>query len=104
MNYLYKDKQYYKDKIPLTKEKIEASNLMIMESYYQAGMIYKSYLSENEKAVKMLASLCKKFPENKNYTPLTYYNLYLIYTEQNKNNKAQNCREILLIKLILDAE
>ena len=93
-----KDPQYYKDKIPLTKEKIEASNLMIMESHYQAGMIYKNYLSENEKAVKMLVSLCEKFPENKNYTPLAYYNLHLIYAEQNKNNKAQNCREILLIK------
>ena len=93
-----KDPQYYKDKIPLTKEKIEASNLMIMEAHYQAGMIYKSYLSENEKAVKILVSLCERFPENKNYTPLAYYNLYLIYTEQNKNNKAQNCREILLIK------
>ncbi len=93
-----KDPQYYKDKIPLTKEKIEASNLMIMEAHYQAGMIYKSYLSENEKAVKILVSLCERFPENENYTPLAYYNLYLIYTEQNKNNKAKNCRERLLIK------
>lgn len=93
-----KDPQYYKDKIPLTKEKIEASNLMIMEAHYQAGMIYKSYLSENEKSVKILVSLCERFPENENYTPLAYYNLYLIYTEQNKNNKAKNCRERLLIK------
>ena len=84
-----KSLQYYKDKIPLTKEKIETSNLMIMEAHYQAGMIYKSYLSENEKAIKMLVSLCEKFPENKNYTPLAYYNLHLIYTEQNKKNKAQ---------------
>jgi len=93
-----KDPQYYKDKIPLTKEKIEASNLMIMEAHYQAGMIFKSYLSENEKAVKILVSLCERFPENENYTPIAYYNLYLIYTEQNKNNKAKNCRERLLIK------
>ena len=91
-----KDPQYYKDKIPLTKEKMEASDLSIMEAHYQAGMIYKSYLSENEKAISMLVSLCERFPENKNYTPLAYYNLFLIYTQQNKIQKANNCKETLL--------
>ena len=93
-----KDPQYYKDKIPLTKEKMEASNLKIMEAYYQAAMIYKSYLNENKKAVKMLKSLCERFPNNENYTPLTHYNLYLIYSNQNKSKKSQNCKEILLSK------
>tara|TARA_E500000331_G_scaffold358036_1_gene422354 strand:- start:4024 stop:6645 length:2622 start_codon:yes stop_codon:yes gene_type:complete len=91
-----KDPNYYKNKIPLTAEKIEASNLMIMEAYSQAAMIYKSYLSEKEKAKKMLLALCERFPENKNYTPLSYYNLHLIYDEQNKNKKAENSKTILL--------
>lgn len=91
-----KDPNYYKNKIPLTAEKIEVSNLMIMEAHYQAAMIYKSYLSEKEKAKKMLLALCERFPENDNYTPLSYYNLHLIYDEQNKNKKAENCKTILL--------
>ena len=91
-----KDPNYYKNKIPLTEEKIQASNLMIMEAYYQAAMIYKTYLNENEKAKKMLLNLCERFPNNNEYTPISYYNLYLLYSEQNKIKKAENCKNTLL--------
>ncbi|MBC8266195.1 MAG: tetratricopeptide repeat protein [Flavobacteriales bacterium] len=91
-----KDPKYYKDKIPLTKEKMETSHFQIMEAHFQAGMIYKSYLSENKKAIKMLVALCQRYPKNENYTPLSYYNLYLIYKENNKNEKADECKETLL--------
>ena len=91
-----KDTKYYKERIPLTKEKMEASHLLIMEAHFQAGMIYKSYLSENKKAIKMLIALCERYPQNKNYPPLAFYNLYVIYTEQSQNKKAENCKTKLL--------
>jgi len=91
-----KDTKYYKERIPLTKEKMEASHLLIMEAHFQAGMIYKSYLSENKKAIKMLIALCERYPQNKNYPPLAFYNLYVIYTEQSQNKKAENCKAKLL--------
>mgnify|MGYP002834281154 CR=1 FL=1 len=91
-----KDTKYYKERIPLTKEKMEASHLLIMEAHFQAGMIYKSYLSENKKAIKMLIALCERYPQNKNYPPLALYNLYVIYTEQSQNKKAENCKTKLL--------
>ena len=67
-----------------------------MEAHFQAGMIYKSYLSEIKKAIKMLIALCERYPQNKNYPPLALYNLYVIYTEQSRNKKAENCKAKLL--------
>ncbi len=93
-----KDPQYYLDKLPLTKEKIEASNLSIMEAHYQAAMIYKNYLNENQKATNMLLGITERFPKNENYTPLAYYNLFLIYSENEKNKKAEKCKNDLLVK------
>ena len=61
-------------------------------------IIYKIYLNENEKAVQMFKMICERFPNNKDYTPLAYYNRHLIYSDQNKSKKAQNCKEILLSK------
>ena len=91
-----KDAEYYKEKIPLTKEKMEVSHRLIMEAHFQAGMIYKSYLSENKKAIKILVSLCERYPKNESYTPLALYNLHIICTEQNQNKKAENCKANLL--------
>jgi len=91
-----KDAKYYKERIPLTKEKMEASHLLIMEALFQGGIIYKSYLNENKKAIKMLMELCERYPQNKSYPPLALYNLYVIYTEQSQNKKAENCKAQLL--------
>ncbi len=91
-----KDPNYYKEKIPFTKEQMQASDLNIMEACYQAAMIYKSYLLEDEKAIKMLLEITIRYPKNKEYTPLTYYNLYQIYREKDQNKKAKKCKTILL--------
>ena len=75
---------------------MEASHLLIMEALFQAGIIYKSYLNENKKAIKMLTELCERYPQNKNHSPLALYNLYVIYIDQSQNKKAENCKAQLL--------
>ena len=91
-----KSPKYYKDKIPLTKEKLKVSDLNIMEASYQAGMIYKDYLNENQKAINLFTAITKRFPNNTNYTPLAYYNLYLIYIEKKDNVTAKKYQNVLL--------
>jgi tetratricopeptide (TPR) repeat protein len=91
-----KEPNYYKEKLPLTKEKKRASDLNIMEAHYQAAMIYKDYFLEEESAIKMLLQITKRYPKNKEYTPLAYYNLYQIYTENKQNKKAEKCKNTLL--------
>ena len=91
-----KEPEYYMDRIPLTKEKLKNSNQMIMEAYFQAGTIYKSYLNESKKATNLFTTLINTYPKNNNYTPLTLFNLYTIYKELDKNNKAAKCKKELL--------
>ena len=91
-----KDPKYYKDRVPLTKEKLEESNLNIIEAYFQASLIYKDYLNENNKAINMLSSIIKKYPKNKSHCPIAHYNLYKMYFENNKPKKAEECKKMLL--------
>tara|TARA_B100000902_G_scaffold55402_1_gene62105 strand:- start:27102 stop:29720 length:2619 start_codon:yes stop_codon:yes gene_type:complete len=91
-----KEPEYYMDRIPLTKEKLKNSNLLIMEAYFQAGTIYKSYLNENKKAINLFTTLSDRYPKNNNYTPLTLFNLHTIYTELDKYNKAAKFKQELL--------
>ncbi len=91
-----KEPEYYMDRIPLTKEKLKNSNQLIMEAYFQAGTIYKSYLNENKKAINLFTTLSDRYPKNNNYTPLTLFNLHTIYTELDKYNKAAKCKQELL--------
>jgi len=93
-----KEPEYYMDRIPLTKEKLKNSNRLIMEAYFQAGTIYKSYLNESKKAIHLFTTLSNRYPKNDNYTPLTLFNLHTIYTELDKHNKAAKCKRELLTK------
>ena len=42
------------------------SNQMIIEAYYNSGMIYKEELKDYERSNKMFEELNSRFPKNKN--------------------------------------
>ena len=87
---------YYLDKLPKTEEDFKASDTQIKEASYQAGVIYKEDLKEYQKSTTMFASILSRFPDDKQYGPLVYYNIYTNHLKQNNTVKASNTKTLLL--------
>jgi tetratricopeptide (TPR) repeat protein len=81
-------KQDIINKIPKSKEQLEASNRKIEEAYFQLGKIYKLQFNEDENAIKTFKNLLVKFP-NTSYEPETLYFLAIL-AEQTEQVKYKN--------------
>ena len=63
--------------LPLTEEKLEASNKKIIDAYFNLGNLYKDELQNDELASGAFLTLNNRFPGNK-HEPVSLYNLYVI--------------------------
>ncbi len=93
-----KSEQYYLDQIPLTQKAIAESNAKIINAYYQSSIIYKDELEELIKSENMLENLVRRFPSHKEITPLSYYLMYKLQTENNSLSKSKNTKQTLIDK------
>jgi tetratricopeptide (TPR) repeat protein len=93
-----KSEKYYLDQIPLTKQKIKESNNKIITAYYESSIIYKDNLEELRKSEKMLEGLVKRFPDHKELTPLSYYLIYNLQTENRSLKKAAKTKQSLITR------
>ena len=91
-----KDPNYYLEKLPKTEEDLAISNEMIKESTYQAGVIYKNGLKEYNKSSALFMSLLSRFPYDKNYAALAYYNVYINHLEVGRDQEAEVMKNLLL--------
>ena len=91
-----KDPNYYLGKLPKTEEDFAKSDEMIKESTYQAGVIYKNGLQEYNKSSALFMSLLSRFPDDKNYAALAYYNVYVNHLEVGKDQEAEVMKNLLL--------
>jgi len=91
-----KDPNYYLEKLPKTEEDLAKSDEMIKESTYQAGVIYKNGLQEYNKSSALFMSLLSRFPYEKNYAALAYYNVYINHLEIGKDQEAEMMKNLLL--------
>ena len=91
-----KDPNYYLEKLPKTQEAMFKSNEMIKESIYQAGTIYKNGLKEYGKSSALFMSLLSRFPDDKNYAAITYYNVYINHLELENIKEAEVMKSLLL--------
>ena len=91
-----KDPNYYLEKLPKTDEDFANSDEMIKESTYQAGVIYKSSLNEYIKSSALFMNLLSRFPYDKNYAALAYYNVYINHLEVGKDQEAELMKNLLL--------
>ena len=91
-----KDPNYYLEKLPKTEEDLAKSDEMIKESTYQAGVIYKNGLQEYNKSSGLFMSLLSRFPYDKNYAALAYYNVYINHLEVGKDQEAEVMKNLLL--------
>ncbi|HRG57760.1 MAG TPA: hypothetical protein PK323_02325 [Bacteroidia bacterium] len=92
-----KSKYWYTKNLPVTKEKVEASTLKIVEAYYDLGLIYKEQLMDLSKAASTFETLNQKYPGNK-YEVTCYYQLYRLYLAMKDNANAEINKNLILSK------
>ncbi|HEY0174823.1 MAG TPA: gliding motility protein, partial [Pedobacter sp.] len=78
----------YLSAIPLTTEKLAASNQRIIEAYYEMANFYQQELEDQEEAVRIYQLILTRFPENNRLASI-YYSLYLSYRSSDPVNTAK---------------
>ncbi len=82
-----KHPQFYLQQIPLTKEGMEASNEILSEALYNAGMIFKDKLENYRLAEKAFNRILTNYPDLENID-VVYYNYYLMLGFLNRMAEA----------------
>jgi len=104
-------REYYLDIIPTTDSAKTATVDLIVQSFYQLGLIYKEELQDYPEALKVFETLLSAYPKNK-YEALSYYQLYNTHKLLDENLPAQAYFKKLqeeypesdYLKMILDPE
>ena len=81
-------REYYLAQIPFTEEQVEASNKMIEEGLYNAGVIFKDKLDLLRLSEKHLRRLVDNYPDYERMAD-AYYHLFLLYSRRNMHSTAQ---------------
>ena len=103
--------EYYMDLIPFSDSAKSATIDLIVESFYQLGLIYKEELKDFNEAIDAFETLLSAYPKNK-YEPLSYYQLYTSYKLLNNDSNAEEYVQKLkqeypdceYLKMILDPD
>jgi tetratricopeptide (TPR) repeat protein len=90
-----RDRSYYLKDIPLTPEKMEASNKRIEAAYFNLGRIYKTDLSEFAEAIKAHETLISRFTES-TFKLDAYYMLYSSNKSLNNEPRAQYYKNLII--------
>ena len=103
--------EYYMDLIPFTDSAKSATTDLIVESFYQLGLIYKEELKDFNEAINAFETLIEAYPKNK-YESLSYYQLYTSFELLKDDSSAEEYVQKLkdeypdseYLKMILDPE
>ncbi len=90
------DKKELYNTIPLTPEKLQASNDKLQASLFKLGKIYSQHLNEPDNSIKSLERLINDFPENENLAE-AHYMIYLI-AKGKDSTLSESHKAILLEK------
>lgn len=104
-------REYYMGLIPFSDSAKTATIDIIVQSYYQLGLIYKEDLKDFEEALEAFEDLIESYPQNK-YEALAYYQLYSTHKLLEENLASQQYVQKLMdeypnseyLKMILDPE
>lgn len=86
------NREYYLAQIPFTEEQIEASNIILQEALYNAGVIFKDKLDNLSQSEKCLVRDEKYFPEYEKM-PEIFYHLFLLHSRRGDKAKANEYLE-----------
>lgn len=87
-------REYYLAQIPFTEEQVEASNLLIMDGLYNAGVIFKDKLDNLVLSEKELRRLADNYPTYE-HMDNAYYHLFLLYSRMHQPQTAASYLEKL---------
>ena len=93
-----KDPEFYLSQIPVSSKDFISAREKIANACYQAAIIYKYDLQKVSKSNEMLDKILKIIDVDTSFIPLTYYNLYINFKEQNLKKQAINMKEKLLVE------
>ncbi|MDD4552712.1 MAG: tetratricopeptide repeat protein [Bacteroidales bacterium] len=104
-----KDRAFYLKDLPLTKDKIKASDDQIVDAFYKAGFIYVEGLGDYGNSTETFEQLLERYPDNK-YKVQTLYELCILYqhlqnqpkSDQYKNQIISNYPESDYAKLLIN--
>ena len=84
------NREYYLAQIPFTEEQVAASNDIIKDGLFHAGIIFKDKLGNLKLSEKNLLRLTNNFAD---YPQLdeAWYHLFLLYSLQGRSDLADNC-------------
>jgi tetratricopeptide (TPR) repeat protein len=88
---------YYLQQIPNDSADIAASNEMILNAYVALGKIYNEKLDDWQESAKAYEKSITRFPDNV-HEPRTLYTLYRIYTNEFREDQAEEKKQILISK------
>ena len=88
-------REYYLKQIPFTEEQMEASNTLLSDGLYNAGILEQEKLENWLLAEKTMQRLLTDFPEHDNIDNI-YYHLFLLYGRLGDTEKAEYYRALLL--------
>ena len=87
-------REYYLKQIPFTTEQREASNLIIMDGLYNAGIIEKDELEDFPLAEETLLRLTRQYPSYENRAD-ALYQLFLLYSRWGRTSDADRYRDLM---------
>lgn len=87
--------EYYLKDIPFTDEQMQASNALLVEALFNAGVIYKDEMENFPLADKTFQRVCNDFPDYEKMN-LTYFNLFQLYSRMGNADKAELFKQKLL--------
>ena len=87
-------REYYLAQIPFTEEQVEASNRLIMDGLYNAGVIFKDKLDNLVLSEKELRRLADDYPTYE-HMDNAYYHLFLLYSRMHQPQTAASYLEKL---------
>ena len=87
-------REYYLAQIPFTPEQMSASNQLLADGLFHAGIIFKDRLDNLALSEKMLLRLVENYPDFAHLDD-AYYHLYLLYSRKKQTQMANSYVEKL---------
>ena len=87
-------REYYLAQIPFTEDQIEASNKIIEDGLFNAGVIFKDKLNNLPLSERQLTRLTSQYPDFEKMAD-AYYHMYLLYMRKGETDVAEGYVERL---------
>lgn len=87
-------REYYLAQIPFTEEQRQASDRLLEEALFQAGVIMKDKLDMLPLSARLLNRLVDQYPDCEQADD-AYYHLYLLYAREGDDTRSRHCLDVL---------